>query len=198
MKDRIPRYPGRTKVTHADGTVEYVTLERADEPVQVGTPYNKASLLTDATAAKYGKGADALPDQIFSYLGDFMNGGATKIATGSYVGTGTNGATVKITLSFDFKPNVILISPQNAETAGGVFLSNDDYHLLPVIAIRGQETGIKTLAVNGQYGFTYYKDKVSWSDTSFSLWNDTSYSSVSQIMNISGVTYFYVAIGEVS
>nr|DAU23171.1 MAG TPA: hypothetical protein [Caudoviricetes sp.] len=54
MKDRIPKYPGRVKITHADGTSEYVTLERADEPVSgnEGTPLNKATLLSDDTAAE--------------------------------------------------------------------------------------------------------------------------------------------------
>lgn len=54
MKDRVPKYPGRVKITRADGTSEYVTLERADEPVSgnEGTPLNKATLLSDDTAAK--------------------------------------------------------------------------------------------------------------------------------------------------
>lgn len=54
MKDRVPKYPGRVKITHADGTSEYVTLERADEPVSgnEGTPLNKATLLSDDTAAQ--------------------------------------------------------------------------------------------------------------------------------------------------
>lgn len=56
MKDRVPKYPGRVKITHADGTSEYVTLERADEPVSgnEGTPLNKATLLSDDTAAMLG------------------------------------------------------------------------------------------------------------------------------------------------
>lgn len=40
--DRVPTYPNRIKVTHADGTSEYVTWERADEPTVPGTPINKA------------------------------------------------------------------------------------------------------------------------------------------------------------
>lgn len=56
MKDRVPKYPGRVKITHDDGTSEYVTLERADEPVSgnEGTPLNKATLLSDDTAAMLG------------------------------------------------------------------------------------------------------------------------------------------------
>lgn len=40
--DRVSTYPGRVKLTRSDGTVEYVTWERADEPTVEGTPINKA------------------------------------------------------------------------------------------------------------------------------------------------------------
>lgn len=54
MKDRTPRLPNRIKLTHENGTVEYVTWERADDPVEPGTPLNKASLLTDETGSMVG------------------------------------------------------------------------------------------------------------------------------------------------
>jgi hypothetical protein len=47
MKDRVPKYPGRMKMTRSDGTEEYVTLERADEPEVEGTPLNTLNLLPD-------------------------------------------------------------------------------------------------------------------------------------------------------
>lgn len=50
--DRVPTYPNRIKITRADGTSEYVTWERADEPTEVGTPINKA--LFDSIAADMG------------------------------------------------------------------------------------------------------------------------------------------------
>ena len=50
--DRVSTYPGRVKLTRADGTVEYVTWERADEPTVPGTPINKA--LFDSIAADIG------------------------------------------------------------------------------------------------------------------------------------------------
>ena len=40
--DRVSTYPGRVKLTRADGTIEYVNWERADEPTVAGTPINKA------------------------------------------------------------------------------------------------------------------------------------------------------------
>lgn len=51
MKDRVPKYPGRVYVTpENEGAPYYATVERADEPVEVGTPLNKATLLSDDVA----------------------------------------------------------------------------------------------------------------------------------------------------
>lgn len=47
MKDRVPAYPGRVMLTYPDGTQVTVTLERADEPVVVGSAYSKANVLPD-------------------------------------------------------------------------------------------------------------------------------------------------------
>lgn len=41
VTNRAPAQPGRYKLTHANGSVEYVTLERADEPTNAGTPLNR-------------------------------------------------------------------------------------------------------------------------------------------------------------
>lgn len=69
--DRVPTYPNRIKVTKADGTSEYVTWERADEPTVEGTPLNKAlfdSILEDiglnrnVTLYVSTAGSDALGD----------------------------------------------------------------------------------------------------------------------------------------
>lgn len=54
MKDRVPRYPGRVKLTRADGSSELVTLERADDPQVVGDALNKANLLPDSVASHLG------------------------------------------------------------------------------------------------------------------------------------------------
>lgn len=42
--DRIPTFPNRKKITKQDGTVEYVTIEYADEPTNGGTSINKYSM----------------------------------------------------------------------------------------------------------------------------------------------------------
>ncbi len=50
--DRVAAQPGRYKITMPDGSSQYVTIERADEPTRNGTPINKA--LFDSIAADIG------------------------------------------------------------------------------------------------------------------------------------------------
>lgn len=38
--DRVSAYPNRYLLIEADGSQRYVVIERADEPVTVGTPLN--------------------------------------------------------------------------------------------------------------------------------------------------------------
>ena len=54
--DRVSTYPGRVKITKSDGTSEYVTWERADQPTVEGTPINKA--LFDSIKADIGLSGD--------------------------------------------------------------------------------------------------------------------------------------------
>lgn len=71
--DRVPTYPNRIKITRVDGSTEYVTWERADEPTVEGTPINKelfdsiekdlgAGLSANKTIYVSGAGSDALGD----------------------------------------------------------------------------------------------------------------------------------------
>ena len=73
MQDRIPVNPGRVLISPENGAPYYVTMTRADNATQEGTPLNKNSLLKDATAALFGLGANAVPDDVFSVLSRFQN-----------------------------------------------------------------------------------------------------------------------------
>ena len=70
--------------------------------------YTKAQTLTEATKIAYGLGADAVPDDVFNAVKGLLGGGA-KIATGSYIGTGTYGASNPCSLTFDFTPQIVII-----------------------------------------------------------------------------------------
>ena len=73
MQDRVPVNPGRVKITPEGGSAYYATMVRADNPTQEGTPINKASLLKDTTAALYGLGADAVPDEVLVSIKNLLN-----------------------------------------------------------------------------------------------------------------------------
>lgn len=69
MKDRIPTYPGRVKLVPVAGQANVYDMVRADEPVEAGTPLNKAALLTDQTATKLGLDLEtATPDKALSQV----------------------------------------------------------------------------------------------------------------------------------
>lgn len=71
MQDRVPLYPGRVKMTPVAGQANTFDMVRADDPTQAGTPLNKATLLKDATAALYGLGTGAVPDEVLAELGKY-------------------------------------------------------------------------------------------------------------------------------
>lgn len=72
MLDRVPTKPGRVLITPEDGSAAfYATMTRADEPTQEGNPLNKITLLRDATAALFDFDAQAVPDDIFRFLGKY-------------------------------------------------------------------------------------------------------------------------------
>ena len=116
MQDRVPLYPGRVKLIPVTGQENTYDMVRADEPTQEGTPLNKDSLLKDATAALYGLGAAAVPDNVlalikpmidsnYSELSSLANSKA-KIDIGSYVGTGE----YYKTLTFPQLPKFVFIN----------------------------------------------------------------------------------------
>ena len=74
MHDREPTYPGRVTMTPVFGQENTYDMERADKPLQQGTPLNKATLLKDATAALFGLGTGAVPDDVLAELGRFQSG----------------------------------------------------------------------------------------------------------------------------
>lgn len=100
---------------------------------QQGTPLNKATLLKDATAALYGLGTDAVPDDVFEVLSNaalyedgkfvFPRGEDipyVSIETGSYVGTGTAGQNNPTIITFDKgTPEIIFIAATTLVTYSG-------------------------------------------------------------------------------
>ena len=55
-------------LTPVSGQTNVFDMSRADDPIEDGTPLNKATLLQDDTASLYGLGSDATPDDVFRAL----------------------------------------------------------------------------------------------------------------------------------
>ncbi len=68
MRDRIPRYAGRVKLTPVANQQYTYDMVRADEPLQEGTPLNRNTLLSDQTVAEFGLSLDATPDEAMRFL----------------------------------------------------------------------------------------------------------------------------------
>lgn len=75
MKDRIPLYPGRVKLTAVAGQPGIYDMVRADEATEQGTPLSKATLLDDDTAESYGLNKDtAVPNDAFKLINGLLVG----------------------------------------------------------------------------------------------------------------------------
>ena len=73
MQDRVPLYPGRVRLTPVSGQENTYDMVRADEPTQEGDPLCKKTLLKDETAALFGLGTDAVPDDALALLALFQS-----------------------------------------------------------------------------------------------------------------------------
>lgn len=100
MKDRAVTDPGRVLFApESGGTPYYAVMERADNPVEPGTPLNKATLLTDTVAELLGlTGDNATPNNAFNALIELL---AKKAALASPALTGTPTAPTPIATSGD-------------------------------------------------------------------------------------------------
>lgn len=198
MQDREPTYPGRVTLTPVYGLANTYDMDRADQPLQQGTPLNKATLLKDATAALFGKTNAAVPDDILSLLSksvlaqtvgedttltDVLGTKLTVgglIESGSYVGTGTYEQANPNTLTFSFVPYMVVILYNSAGTyyPGTVF-------------IKGQ-TLSDGIGYN-EHSANNYGLSVSWRGKTVSWYSN---STPSRQFNFEGDQYYYFAIGK--
>ena len=221
MVDRVPAYPGRVRLTPVSGQTNVYDLEMADSPSVVGTPINKANLLTDVTAAGFNTLFGSTPDTVNDALNALATGSLAKFMVGSYVGTGEYGADHPNSIDFGFVPKLIIfIGYKTGNTFSGFAnpAMNDptakpSYHSLwlfdPRLVSSDYQSGLSpclkdyTTSIGGSYltVVTAYCKLVgsvlSWyvtqtTEDSGSIWTDPSYTDQ---LNISGTTYYYAALG---
>lgn len=132
MQDREPTYPGRVTLTPVYGLANTYDMERADRPLQEGTPLNKANLLKDATAALFGKTNAAVPDDILNLLskstlaqitGKYTKATMGTVAVGSTITLNVNGTAKEFIVVHQGKPSSLYDDSCN----GTWLLMNDCY-----------------------------------------------------------------------
>lgn len=198
MQDRIATYPGRVRLTPVTGETDVYDLERADEPIQSGTPINKATLLTDAAAAAVETAAGensppSLPSQALGMLAaaiSELNGKAVQMETGGYTGTGTYGSANPCTLTFSFQPSVVIL--------GELVDTGAETHNVPMIYKWGEaalQVRIERRATSA-YNYDYLVNTASVAGKTLSWYAPTGTYAYNQA-NISGKKYFYIAFAPV-
>lgn len=176
MKDRIPAHSGRVQLVPVTGQTNIYDMTMADDPVEVGTPLNKASLLKDATAALFGLTDTAVPDDVFALIAS----GRAQIEVGTYTGTGTYGSSDKNSITFSFTPKMVLIRDQAA--------TNLSYMQMAAPYIFGNQTFFTSTDMS-----TFRKQVVDISGATMNWYSDGG--NAQYQMNASGKTYEWIAIG---
>ena len=108
--------------------------------------------------------------------------GQLKCATGSYVGTGKNGASTPNKLTFPFTPKIVVVvaDAQGCIYGGTIFLYGQT------------QSGNMSNSVNSSGSAYVSRVTLSWGENSVS-WYSTYHPEVQ--MNLSDVTYRYLVIG---
>lgn len=187
MTDRVSANPGRMLITPEDGSAPfYATLSMADNPTVLGTPLNKASLLTDATAALYGLSGSAVPDDVLAKARSLIKtaqntansastsaGNGLKVVTGSYTGDGSGSKTISVSGT----PQVLMFSLTNGKSTESPFTNT---------FIRGQDQNNVTY-VNANYTVVSGNTvDISFSSSSITL--------TSSAITLSGRVYTYMVL----
>lgn len=171
---------------------DYDTLYPKTIASQINDVYSKNETLSNATKTLFGLGSTAIPDSVFAYIHQKIEDLASvdvKIATGSYTGTGTYGASNPNSLTFDFIPKMIYVRNTNRT------MTDYGFMFIPVFCLSDTFNSSGYFIYESASSNEYAKidestKKVYWYSASASASN-----SVNAQFNISGNTYEYFAIG---
>lgn len=175
--DRLPTVPltkGGTGQTSAAAAL-YALINGASALVASGLATGDILALGDISTAT---GKKVTLANLITFLQS--NLGAARIATGSYVGTGTYGADNPCSLTFDFLPQALLISVGSGYSSKG--------YPLQQVLIRNQTYATTTDELSGGNINIY------WGDSIVSWYTPTSRGDNFQL-NGKGMKYYYVCLG---
>ena len=173
-----------------EGAVLTVVLDVTNRKayLQNQNAYTTYETLTTATAELFGLGADAVPDEVLALVPGLIEGRA-QIATGSYTGTGTYGASNPISLSLGFTPKYIVIYTIDignfSNTPLRFWMTEDCFGAAAVNSVYNEsahEFSSSSIIILSEWGetVTFY---------------DRNGTNMYYFPNKSGVKYKYIAIG---
>jgi len=129
VKDRVVEHPGRYQMVPVAGTTDtYDFVAVPGTVTEAGTDLSKGNLLTDATAALFGLGEDAVPDDALVNIRSLIDDLPT-IETGTYTGTGTTTSTAPNSVVLSKPCKLMFIFPSGSGEVGTfpVFRYTEDY-----------------------------------------------------------------------
>lgn len=208
MIDRNVQYPNRYMVVPVDGSDNLVDLIPAPgEIYEEGTLLNKATLLSDETASIFElTSEDPTVNEALKKTGTALSD-SVRIASGSYVGTGTYGASHPSSLAFDFEPEVLFVFKGSYKPAKVLYKDYFVYESFSnsyICFLRGgNSVAVSDTYIETSGGGFFIKGTVT--DMPYSMNNgavswyfngESETDGPSSQMNDSGITYHYIAIGK--
>lgn len=182
-----------------------ITEEKLSDDV-LARSYTKEETLTGDTAARFGLVETAVPNDVLGKIKDLFDAGV-KLATGSYVGTGTYGEDNPCTLTFDFQPKLVMVYA--AECMNDITVTSDipwREYKFAITAPYGASAAQRYTIV-GENPDTFANAVAVVTD--YFIWEGTTFSWYTPLggrfgydragmgqLNEEGVTYYYLAIGE--
>lgn len=145
---------------------------------QIEDVYSKDETITTATKALYGLGATATPNQVFSAISTALDGKA-RIQTGSYVGTGTYGASNPCSLTFNLTPKLFVCMGN-----GATFASNSSADVNPILCVNSI-TELRPRYDN-HVQLSWYYNQIRW-------YSDFD---AGRQLNAQWTTYYYCVVGS--
>ena len=146
---------------------EYVLTEANTPPIEAGYTFNSLGRL----------------------------GNKSRIATGSYVGTGTYGSSNPNSLTFDFEPKMVKLYARMINDDYAAFHDNDEYKNIYMYPDILKETYVAKLGFCANNISSCFGKKSADGKTLYWYVDGTSSATASYQFNNSGQTYYWLAIG---
>ena len=189
MQDREPTYPGRVTLTPVSGLANTYDIERADRPLQEGTPLNKANLLSDATAAAIKAllasqtENPATPNDALAILAQAVEdvttvaAGKCSIENSTYTGNGKKGSANPVTLTFPKKPIFIVVFGYNS------------------LLLISDKCGSKGFSMGyNSYGTIWRELTIAWTGSTLKYYSDYDVTQANVEGNVYQVIAFYAQV----